>query len=84
MKKKCIGALGAGIAAVLLMTTCGLAPLADYGTLVLNVSSQPLLTVKTIVPGLDMEPAYYDVYGTGPGGAAFEQLGLRGNSTAQL
>ena len=66
-----------------LMTTCGLLSLPDTGALLLKLSSNPLLTLKTIVPDLDMEAAYYDIYGTGPGGATFEQLEVTEDVTLQ-
>ena len=74
MIKRTIPAFGLTVIIIILMTTCGLTPLANQGMLLLKLSSEPLLTVKTIEPGLSMEPAYYDVYGTGPG-AVFKQLG---------
>lgn len=83
MKKRFFPLLGCTVLVVILMTTCGLTPLENLGTLVLKLSSEPLLTVKTIVPDFDMDPAYYDIYGSGPGGTEFEQLGLEGDSTAQ-
>jgi hypothetical protein len=82
MIKRTIPAFGLTVIIIILMTTCGLTPLANQGMLLLKLSSEPLLTVKTIEPGLSMEPAYYDVYGTGPG-AVFKQLGLREAATSQ-
>lgn len=83
MKKNVLKALTCAAIAAVLLSACGLAPLSDSGTLVMKLSSQPLLTVKTIVPNLDMEPAYYDVFGEGPGTATFEQLGLTDETVIQ-
>jgi hypothetical protein len=46
------------------------------GTLNLIFSEAGLFTAKTIEPALDMDVASYDIYGSGPYGLTFEQLGV--------
>lgn len=53
---------------------CSLLPTEETGTLILTPA--PQLRARTIEPDLEMEVSYYDVYGSGPDGAEFEQLGI--------
>ena len=71
------------LAAAVLVWSCGLFIAPEHGTLVLSFSAQILLTAKTIEPTLDMEAAYCDVSGSGPGGASFEQVGVTDTTVAQ-
>lgn len=83
MNKKRISIVVALLGMTVLLSTCGLIPLPEFGTVVLSFGAQDLLSAKTIEPQLDMDPATYDVYGTGPGGASFEVLGLESTEIAQ-
>jgi len=58
------------VAIALLLSGCGLGDDATTGTLVLSFAEK--LTAKTIEPTLDMEVHHYEVLGTGPGGATFQ------------
>jgi len=58
------------VAIALLLSGCGLGGDATTGTLVLSFAEK--LTAKTIEPTLNMEVDYYEVLGTGPGGATFQ------------
>ena len=62
---------------------CTLMSTPEDATLVLSLSSQTLLRAKTIEPLLDMDVDHYDVYGAGPAGATFEQLGITGTTVVQ-
>jgi hypothetical protein len=46
------------------------------GTLNLVFSGEGLFTAKTIEPDLDMDVAVYDIFGSGPNGESFEQIGV--------
>ena len=48
-----------------------------YGSLMLTFSTAGM-AVKNIVPPLDMDIAYYNVYGDGPDPATFSQTGVKG------
>jgi hypothetical protein len=52
-------------------------PAKEYGTLVLTVSSDGMAG-KNILPPLDMDVAYYDVYGDGPDPSTFSYPGITG------
>ena len=67
--------------ATLVAVGCSLLPTEELGTLVLSFS--PRLVTQTIEPPLDMVPSHYDVRGSGPGGAAFEQLGVTSQTVVQ-
>jgi hypothetical protein len=54
----------------------------EYGTLLLILSSGEMPT-KTIAPPLDMNIAYYDVYGDGPDSATFSRLQIPGPTLMQ-
>jgi hypothetical protein len=49
----------------------------EYGSLVLSLATAEMST-RTIVPFLDMEIAYYEIQGDGPGPAAFSRSGVTG------
>jgi len=49
----------------------------EYGSLILTLSSSET-AAKDILPPLDMDIAYYDVSGDGPGTAVFSHSGLTG------
>ena len=66
-----------------LVLGCSLTPTSEDGTIVLSLSTQGLLTAKTIEPDLDMDVDHYDVYGLGPGGASFEHLGVTDTTVVQ-
>jgi hypothetical protein len=53
------------------------------GTLNLIFSEEGLFTAKTIEPNLDMDVATYDIYGSGPYGRSFEQLGVEDTTVWQ-
>ena len=58
-------------------------PSSEEGVLNLVFSRGGLFEVQTIEPDLDMDIAVYDVIGTGPGGASFEQLGITDTTVVQ-
>ena len=47
----------------------------EVGSLILKFSTEEM-RAKTILPSLDMDIAYYNIYGDGPGTAAFSQAGV--------
>jgi hypothetical protein len=49
----------------------------EYGTLLLTLSPAGM-AAKTIVPPLDMNIAYHDVYGDGPDSTTFSRIGIPG------
>jgi hypothetical protein len=55
----------------------------EEGVLNLVFSRGGLFQVQTIEPDLDMDIATYDVLGTGPGGASFEQLDITSTTVVQ-
>lgn len=67
----------APLAMALVVAGCSFNP-DPGGTLVLSFLDR--VNARTIEPGLDMNPATWDVLGTGPGGAAFSQTGLTSSS----
>ena len=68
---------------VLLSCPMGCRPLAQgSGSLVIGLSSSEVKG-KTISPPLDVQVAYYDVYGAGPNSAAFSQLGVTDSTVVQ-
>ena len=74
MKKGIIvKAVFALIGIIVLLAGCGFNQNTGEGVIVLNIS-QGTFSAKTIVPDIEMEIAYYMVYGTGPGEATFEEL----------
>ncbi len=77
MKKIAILAIAAALLGFLL--GCSLTPAAtatDTGSLLLTFSQSGVKAAKDFLPPVDMNIAAYDVYGTGPGGATFQQLGV--------
>ena len=60
---------------------CGFLVDPNTGTLYLSLS--PRLVLQTIEPDLNMTPAYYDVFGTRPGSASFEQLDHNSTTVVQ-
>jgi hypothetical protein len=53
------------------------------GTLVLSLSARGVLVARTIQPEVGMTIGYYDIHGTGPGGATFQQLGVGSSTVVQ-
>ena len=62
------------LALVLSFTACDIIP-TDTGTgvLVISLSTEGMLRVKTIEPDIDMDVAYYAILGQGPGDASFAE-----------
>ncbi len=64
-----------------LLAGCPLVPpVTDTGALRLSFSSANMNRVENFVPPVNMTIASYDVQGSGPGGASFQQLGVTGAS----
>ncbi len=77
MKKIAILATAAALLGLLL--GCSLTPSAatsDTGSLTLTFAQYGVKGAKDFLPPVDMNIASYDVQGSGPGGAAFSQLGV--------
>ena len=54
----------------------------EYGSLILTFATSEM-AAKTILPPLDMDIAYYDVYGDGPDPATFSQDGITGSAVTE-
>ncbi len=75
MKKIAILTIAAALLGLLL--GCSLTPSAgDTGSLVLTFVQSGVKGAKTFLPPVDMNIASYDVQGSGPGGASFQQTGI--------
>ena len=68
-------------ALLVLLMGCPLTPpVGDTGSLLLTFSPAGVLSARTFLPPVDMNIASYDVQGSGPGGASFQQLGVTATS----
>ncbi len=78
MKKIAIPAVALVLFA--LLAGCPMVSPAATGSLALSFGSANMNRLENFVPPVDMTIASYDVHGSGPGGASFQQLGVVGAS----